>query len=153
MGAKYSSYICADEKNKCALEYPVSYNAYSTYVKGIPINDPKRTEKSYEYVCKKNIGTITRCCDKTSKDLQQMAVGSNLINPILSEKGDIIEYQICKCSSKECEKDNCKGFRQPTQYEACKIANNRPENIISVSKFIDKIKKENTIPDCYGKCK
>lgn len=153
MGQQQSSMICSDEAKKCSLSKPIPYKTYSLFANTIAQNDPNKQSKLNKYVCGNQTGTITECCDINSPDANKVApIGSNLINPILDATGKIIEYQICKCSTSSCQKQNCAGFKQPTNYELCKARSVDPKNVIHVNPYVDRILENHTYPTCYPMC-
>lgn len=153
MISQYSYINCVNEEKKCSFAEPMAYSKYDEYAKTVPLTDKERSTKLNTFVCGSNKGTTLQCCNKNDKTLQELATGSNLINPILDSKGNVTEYQICKCTTKKCEERNCVGFKVPTKYEVCKTRGVKIENIVTVNSFINKINATNAYPDCYDICK
>lgn len=151
MGINQSSITCVDPAKKCTLT-KMKYQDYNTYAQTIPTTDKDRDAKLNKYVCGTKIGSIMQCCDKSDNSLGVLANGSNLINPVMDKNGQITEYQICKCTTKQCESDNCKNFKIPTKYELCKARSVNPSDVIHVNPYIDRILIDNTYPDCYNNC-
>ncbi len=152
MGIQQSSMMCADEDKKCAVVPPMPYSIYNTYAKTIPISDPNRQKILDTYVCNNLPGKVSQCCDKNSATANVIAQNGALINPVLDAQGRITEYQICKCTSENCERENCVGFRKPTNYEFCKARATDQMNVISMNTYIDRILEPHMYRDCYNLC-
>ena len=147
-----SHIICADEGKKCSKSVPMPYNTFQQYANTIPNTDTEKQNKLKKFVCGTNNGTLMQCCDSEDVSFRVNATGSNLINPIIDASGNITEYQICRCTTQKCEKQNCVSFRTPTKYEVCKISNVKKENVIQKDSYVNRILINNTLPDCYKKC-
>jgi len=154
MGIQESHMACIDETRKCSFSEPVPYNTYDEYALSIPYSDPAKEEKIKQFVCKGNNGNVVQCCNPKSPNSTEILTEKKhkLIKPIYDASGNIIQYQVCKCSTDECKKENCSDFKQPTRYEACKARSVDNKNIDSTNSYYDIISTENTYPDCYAPC-
>ena len=152
MGLLQSSMMCANEQAKCSYSTK-TYDEYNTYSKTIPATDTTKQSKLQTFMCGSHEGSLTQCCDKTSVSSSNVSTTGKLINPILGSDGNIVEYQLCKCTDDTCAKTNCAGFKKATNYELCKARSVKPDDTVYVSKYIDKILAANAYPDCYSSCK
>lgn len=152
MGIQQSFMSCDDKNKKCTYKL-TPYQTYNNYTNSIRRDDVDRNKKIREFVCGNNDGEIIQCCNKNASDADVSAIGGNLINPVLNSDGNIVEYQVCKCTSLTCEEIGCKGFRRPTNYEWCKARSVNEKDIISKNEYIDIIPIEKTYPNCYDNCK
>lgn len=152
MGQEQSSMTCVDAKKKCTYNIPIPISQYNTYAKTLPQTDANRQKKLNDYVCKNNVGDLMQCCDPNGANANEIAKGSKLINPIMDASGNITEYQICNCTTQQCKDDNCKGFRQPTNYEWCRSTPIKASDLIHVDAYIDRVLEPKTYPNCYGAC-
>lgn len=155
MGIQESHMSCVDENRKCSFTEPVPYNTYSDYAKTIPNEDQQKQEKMKQNVCKGYNGIVQQCCNPKSKNANEILMGKKyqLIKPIYDSAGNIVQYQICKCTTDECKKNNCADFKQPTRYEACKARSVDNNNVNHDNPYYDIIMKEHAYPDCFDLCK
>ena len=151
----WESYMtCIDENNKCRFNEPVPFNIYDEYAKTIPKNDDKKQEKLNKFICNDKLGIPMQCCNSKSANANEIITDTNykLIKPIYDASGNIIQYQVCKCTTEKCKSMFCSDFKQPTRYEACKARSVDEKNTVKLNSFTDVILQEHSYPDCYEPC-
>lgn len=147
MGIKYSKIMCADEKNKCAYTSPIPYSIYSQNITN------KTPQQVQDYVCGLGkSGNIAQCCDPYDPSASDIVQRSNLIKIVRDNNDQYQEFYNCKCSTQECEKKHCIGFKMPTQYEKCRARAIDPKYEINVNEHVSKVLAANTYGNCYQVC-
>jgi len=148
MGVNYSKVICADETKKCRYGQPIHEKDYREYT--AKMNDQEKNN----FVCKTSKGTPRECCDPFDPLASTLVTEkTNKVKIELDKNGQYTSFLVCNCNDKACEEQNCIGFKQPTQYEKCRIRAINKEHETTLSPFVTKILPSNTYSNCYNQCK
>lgn len=148
MGINYSKIICANEVDKCTYPTAIPYPIYSRNV----VN--KNATEINKYVCGSHVGVVKQCCDPLDKSANDIVHNSNLIKSVRDNDGNYIKFQVCNCDIKniECQKNYCKGFKLPTQYEKCRARAVDVNRQTKINDFVSEIVASNTYTNCYHPC-
>jgi hypothetical protein len=134
---------CVDFGKKC------NYGSLINFKKFASQNTPTKPEDVNKMVCEGQNGKPYICCNKNDPSLQQITSSNpsdpNYFPPVKIKygiNGNIEEIITCPSQS-------CQGYKQPTNYEACKVT--IPNMVKSITGKEMVIKEEEMVKDCFDR--
>ena len=147
MGLNYSKVMCANETKQCRYGQNIPQQTFLDQTVG------KTDAEKQEFVCKRAPGVARECCDPFDPLAAEVVKEkTNKVKIDLDKNGKYTAFYVCKCKDQACEDKNCPGFKQPTQYEKCRIRAVDKANEEHLSDFVYKVLPANTYTNCYKQC-
>jgi ankyrin repeat protein len=142
-------YSCVNDRENCNVIRPFSklelYNINpSTKEKYTSVERDEKLQQ-HKNICNLNSSTVSKCCDKNDSRIEKLAnsIPNNKYQKIKVEKTKNNKSIMKVCQSNDA--NACIGYRKPTAYELCKLANAKLDPSTHVA--------TNLTPDCLtGSC-
>jgi hypothetical protein len=142
-------YSCVDNQDNCNIVRP--FSKLELYDINPSTNDKytlaERNDKILQHknICELNKNKVSKCCDINDPRLEKLAHSLPKEFKDKYSKIKVEKTRNNKSVIKVCPDDNCDGYRRPTAYELCKLADAQVDPETSVA--------SNLVPECLtGSC-